>query len=126
MNVIDSHILERDAGGKPLYTFPHPALAATAQKRQDLKVRPLPEINLCMVYRPRPARIVTLNLSAWLLLEMCDGSPIGDILANYVGVLDRRGKQAPVEEADRGLQSLIDSELIIVSPVARQSGGSHE
>jgi hypothetical protein len=27
MNVIDSNILlERDAGGKPLHTFPHPAL----------------------------------------------------------------------------------------------------
>ena len=25
MNVIDSNILERDAGGKPLHTFPHPA-----------------------------------------------------------------------------------------------------
>ncbi|MBN8958165.1 MAG: hypothetical protein J0H17_16600, partial [Rhizobiales bacterium] len=24
--VIDSNILERDAGGKPLHTFPHPAL----------------------------------------------------------------------------------------------------
>ena len=28
MNVINSNILERDAGGKPLHTFPHPALAA--------------------------------------------------------------------------------------------------
>ncbi|HVV40458.1 MAG TPA: hypothetical protein VHC94_05275 [Nitrobacter sp.] len=26
MNVIDSDILERDAGGKPSHTFPHPAL----------------------------------------------------------------------------------------------------
>jgi hypothetical protein len=26
MSVIDSNILERDAGGKPLHTFPHPAL----------------------------------------------------------------------------------------------------
>jgi hypothetical protein len=25
MNVIYSNILERDAGGKPLHTFPHPA-----------------------------------------------------------------------------------------------------
>jgi hypothetical protein len=25
MNVIGSSILERDAGGKPLHTFPHPA-----------------------------------------------------------------------------------------------------
>ncbi len=32
MNVIDSNILERDAGGKPLYTFPHPALAAGDQR----------------------------------------------------------------------------------------------
>jgi hypothetical protein len=24
MNVIDSNILERDASGKPLHTFPHP------------------------------------------------------------------------------------------------------
>jgi hypothetical protein len=27
MNVIESNILERDASGKPLHTFPHPALA---------------------------------------------------------------------------------------------------
>jgi pimeloyl-ACP methyl ester carboxylesterase len=27
MNVIDSNILERDAGGEPLHTFPHPTLA---------------------------------------------------------------------------------------------------
>jgi hypothetical protein len=27
MNVIDTNVLERDAGGKPLHTFPHPALA---------------------------------------------------------------------------------------------------
>jgi hypothetical protein len=26
MTMIDSNILERDAGGKPLRTFPHPAL----------------------------------------------------------------------------------------------------
>jgi hypothetical protein len=28
INVIDSNILERDAGGKPLHTFPHPALGS--------------------------------------------------------------------------------------------------
>ena len=28
MKVIDSNILERDAGGKPLHTFPHPAFVA--------------------------------------------------------------------------------------------------
>jgi uncharacterized membrane protein YhaH (DUF805 family) len=29
MNVIDSNILERDASGKPLHTFPHPALGVS-------------------------------------------------------------------------------------------------
>jgi hypothetical protein len=28
MNVIDSKCLERDAGGKPVSTFPHPALGS--------------------------------------------------------------------------------------------------
>ena len=32
MNVIDFPILERDAGGKPLHTFPHPAPARIPQK----------------------------------------------------------------------------------------------
>jgi hypothetical protein len=31
MNVIDSKDLERDAGGKPVPTFPHPALARLSQ-----------------------------------------------------------------------------------------------
>src|SRR5690242_2375182 len=32
MHVIDSNILERDAGGKPLHTFPHPALGCGAAR----------------------------------------------------------------------------------------------
>ncbi|ABE64161.1 hypothetical protein Nham_3431 [Nitrobacter hamburgensis X14] len=34
MNVIDSNILERDAGGKPLHTFPHPALCGKTEDRR--------------------------------------------------------------------------------------------
>jgi hypothetical protein len=67
-----------------------------------------------MVYRPRPARIVTLNLSGWLLLEMCDGSSVGDIVTGYVTALERRGRRGDVEEAESGLRSLLANELIIV------------
>ncbi|MGP0058670.1 MAG: chemotaxis response regulator protein-glutamate methylesterase, partial [Beijerinckiaceae bacterium] len=31
MNVIDSNKIERDAGGKPVPTFPHPALACVPE-----------------------------------------------------------------------------------------------
>ena len=36
MNVIDFNILERDAGGKPLHTFPHPALAESQCERSQV------------------------------------------------------------------------------------------
>jgi hypothetical protein len=68
-----------------------------------------------MVYRPRPARIITLNLSGWLLLEMCDGSKVGDILTGYLALLEGRGRQARVEEVEQGLRSLVDNELITIA-----------
>jgi hypothetical protein len=37
MNVIDSNILERDAGGKPHHTFPHPALDFAVLLQQCLR-----------------------------------------------------------------------------------------
>jgi hypothetical protein len=37
MNVIDSKSLERDAGGKPVSTFPHPALASPKSKVSAVK-----------------------------------------------------------------------------------------
>jgi hypothetical protein len=39
MNVIDSNILERDAGGKPLHTFPHPALVPRSARRWPIRDR---------------------------------------------------------------------------------------
>ncbi len=44
MNVIDSNTLERDAGGKPVPTFPHPALDHPAFKWHHLKADKMIEI----------------------------------------------------------------------------------
>ena len=66
-----------------------------------------------MVYRPRPARIVTLNPGSWLLLELCDGSTVGDIEAAYVERLARTGP-AVVAQARQGLQELIGLALVRV------------
>lgn len=86
-----------------------------AWQRADLKIRPVPEIGLCMVYRPRPSRIIALNLGCWLLLELCDGSRIEDILGRYINALVRRGRGPPDGHAELGLQALVDSNLITVS-----------
>ena len=56
MNVIDSNILERDAGGKPLHTFPHPALAV-----QALEPRQEPLLGLAC----RPWRQIVVDHRRW-------------------------------------------------------------
>lgn len=70
------------------------------QRRTDLVVRPLPEIGMCMVYRPRPARIVTLSPASWRLLEACDGATVAEIECAVRGV--------PALGADRVRQGLLD------------------
>ena len=91
-----------------------------AHRRPDLGVRPIPEIRLCMVYRPRPARIITLNPRGWLLFELCDGSLVADILTRYEDALTRRGRRPLRGDGERGLRSLLDNELIILSPGAAE------
>ncbi len=44
MNMIDSKSLERDAGGKPVSTFPHPALARTKAESHLMNLGAEPKI----------------------------------------------------------------------------------
>jgi hypothetical protein len=57
MNVIDSNILERDAGGKPLHTFPHPALALYINAAQARAIRIGPETGRARAARGRRRRV---------------------------------------------------------------------
>jgi hypothetical protein len=99
----------------------------TVRKRDDLTVRPVPELGVCMVYRPGPARMVSLNLSGWLLFEMCDGSTIAEVATRYTEALRRRGRAARRRDCERGLRSLVESALITVSPLhVNDQGGSHD
>lgn len=38
-----------------------------------LRIRRLPEINSCIVFKPGEPHLYTPNTSAWLLLELCPG-----------------------------------------------------
>ena len=86
--------------------------AERLERRRDLVVRPLPEINMCMVYRPRPARIVTLNMSCWLLLEVCDGATVAHIEETCAAMLAGKGGAAERERVRTGLQALVDLSLV--------------
>jgi hypothetical protein len=86
--------------------------AERLQRRGDLVIRPVPEIGLCMVYRPGPARIVTLNPSAWLLLQACNGETVEQIEAAFAAARSGKGRALAPQEVRQGLQSLVDLALV--------------
>lgn len=81
-------------------------------RRRDLVVRPVPEIRMCMVYRPRPARVVTLNPASWLLFEACNGDTVEDIEATVLRVQAAGAKAFGLGEVLAGLQQLVDLSLV--------------
>lgn len=83
-------------------------------RRRDLVVRPLPEIKMCMVYRPRPARMVTLNPSSWMLLEACDGTTVAEIEERYAAAFASKGRVVQTGDIRNGLQALVDLSLVKV------------
>jgi hypothetical protein len=78
------------------------------QRRAGLVVRPIPEIGLCMVYRPRPAKIVTLNTASWLLFAACGGEVVEDIVIAVQQAQQGQRRPMAFAEALQGLQALVD------------------
>lgn len=69
---------------------------------------------MCMVYRPKPSRIITLNATGWMLFELCNGSTIGQIERDYCKALAASARTGRGEDAHRGLSALIEHELVQV------------
>ena len=44
------------------------------RKKAGTKVRPVPEMGLCLVYTPEDPNLYTLNATSWLILELCEGA----------------------------------------------------
>jgi hypothetical protein len=84
------------------------------ERRHDLVVRPLPEISMCMIYRPRPARIISLNPNSWMLLSACNRTSVQEIEEGYAAMLAAKGRVAQPGEARKGLQALVDLSLVKV------------
>lgn len=92
------------------------------ERRSDLVIRPLPEIRMCMVYRPRPALMVSLNPSSWMLLELCNGSTVDQIVEAYSRLLAERGRRTDAHDVYRGLKELVQYRLITGCPTNNGDG----
>lgn len=69
---------------------------------------------MCMVYRPKPARIITLNPAGWMLLELCNGDTADDIECAYRQAVAASGRTPAEGDAREGLSALLDHELVEV------------
>ena len=53
------------------------------QKTDDLRLRPVPEMGFCLIFAPSGPELFTLNSTAWLVLELCDGADQESIVRGY-------------------------------------------
>lgn len=67
---------------------------------------------MCMVYRPRPARVITLNPASWLLFEACDGATLAEIEAAVLRARGGAGQAGGTPDVLAGLQQLLDLSLV--------------
>lgn len=67
-------------------------------RQPSLRVRPVPELQRCLVFTPEQPRLYTLNASAWLVFELCDGRSLAGIEAAYREAIGAHPGQAVASE----------------------------
>lgn len=84
-----------------------------------VRLRPVPEQAVCLVYRPKPPMLFGLNLTSWLVLTLCDGRSEDEIGRDYdVAVREAGGPGAEPGAFAKALQRLEGLGLIRCCPPA--------
>lgn len=78
-----------------------------------LRLRRLPEMNSCLVFKPGVPHLYTPNLSAWLLLELCPGRTDLELEKAYMeAVSPKVGEAEARRQASDGVEMLLQQGLI--------------
>jgi len=78
-----------------------------------VRVRGVPEMAVCLVFTPNNPEIFTLNPSAWLILQLCDGRSEAQIARAYLEAVEPALSPEEVAgEVQRGLTSLVKSGIV--------------
>lgn len=79
----------------------------------NLRVRPVEEMKSCVVFRPNPPKLFMLNLNAWLILELCDGSSPHQVEQRYRrNVASQMSEREASRQLTIGLKTLREQGLI--------------
>jgi hypothetical protein len=57
-------------------------------KTANIRVRPVHEMEVCLVFTPDRPRLFSLNPTAWLIFELCDGRRLEDIERAYYDIVE--------------------------------------
>jgi hypothetical protein len=77
-------------------------------------------MEVCLVYTPRSPNLYTLNATAWVILELCDGRSLRDLeQAFYRSVEPLMSAQEAAEYLAVSLGDMIEKSIVEVVPNAR-------
>jgi hypothetical protein len=78
-----------------------------------LRIRRLPEMNSCLVFKPGAPHLYTPNLSAWLLLELCPGRTDLELEEAFIdAVAPAIDEDEARQKATAGVELLLRESLI--------------
>lgn len=79
-------------------------------REPGVRLRPVPEQAVCLVYRPRPPMLFGLNLTSWLVLSLCDGRGEDEIGRDFDAAVREAGgpgaEPGALAQALQGLEGL--------------------
>ncbi len=79
----------------------------------SLRLRPVPELEICLAYLRNPPRLLRLNLEAWALLEAVEASGAAESQAAAIrSVLEESGWQIGEGDLQRMLAGLEQQGLL--------------
>lgn len=89
-------------------------------KTSDIRVRPVPEMDVCLVYTPSHPKLYTLNPTAWLVMELCDGRDWNSLERKYYAAIEPvRSRQTAQTELEQALNDLIEMGIVQRMPIGR-------
>jgi hypothetical protein len=77
------------------------------RKVSNLRIRPIHEMERCLVFTPDNPSLYSLNPTAWLIFELCDGRGMEELEdAYYATVEPLLSRDEVSREVRRGLEDL--------------------
>lgn len=85
-------------------------------KTPDVVIRPFEEWGRAYAFTPDAPEIYDLNSTAWLIVELCDGRPFGEIETAYVeAVRDQISPETARSQFHSGFELLLERNIISAS-----------